>query len=364
MLLAKRSIISILTVVLVIAEAPLPGWGLPLSPGDRVRLSTPLDDELPPNSRFRLSGLYEVNLDGTLQIPFLDPVPVFGLEPSQVARNLTEALVKKGYFRPEYLDLSVTVARWAPVQVTVAGEVFRPGRVLVNPLSAVENNIPAANPETESISGNYSPDRYLTAALRQAGGVTPTADLKNVRLIRGKQERRFDLSGVLTGQSIADVPLMAGDRIVVDRATTLQNELVRPSQVTPNEIPVFISNLTVPTTPNQGKGGQRVNLEYGTRLSQAAIVAGCAGGSRPTNAKRDVALIRTDPLTGKTAVVDRPVEKLLKRSTSDQDNPLLMPQDGVVCYDSRVTGISSILRTIGSIFSPFVLIPGLFRHDE
>jgi polysaccharide export outer membrane protein len=242
--------------------------------------------------------------------------------------------------------------------------VFRPGRVLLNPSSVAETNPPPANPETESISGNYSSDRYLTAALRQAGGVTPTADLKNVRLIRDKQERRFDLSGVLTGQPIADVPLMAGDRIVVDKAVSLQNELVRPSQVTPTEIPVFISNLTVPTTPNQGRGGQRISLEYGTRLSQAAIVAGCAGGSRPTNAKRDVALIRTDPLTGKTAVVDRPVEKLLKRSTSDQDNPLLMPQDGVVCYDSRVTGISSILRTIGSIFSPFVLIPGLFRHDE
>jgi polysaccharide export outer membrane protein len=325
---------------------------------------TPLDDELPPDSRFRLSGLYEVNLDGTLQIPFLEPQSAIGLEPAQVEKNLAEALVKKGYFRPDFLELSVKVARWAPVQVTVSGEIFRPGRVLVNDLPGGTEEATSRQSRETAIAGDNPPGRYLTAAIRQAGGLKPTADIRQIRLVRRKQERVFDLSGVITGQPVPDVPLIADDQVIVPKQAIAQNELVRPSQLTPNEIPVLLSNLTVPHTPNQGRGGQIVELEYGTRLSQVVVTAGCAGGTRATNARRKVALIRTDRLTGATAVMDRPVERLLKNASNDQENPFLMPQDGVVCYDSRVTNIASIIRTVGTIFSPFFLIPGLFRHDE
>ncbi|MFZ4558326.1 MAG: hypothetical protein ACOYN8_18335, partial [Pseudanabaena sp.] len=41
---------------------------LPLSPGDRIRLLIP-EGEL-------FSGVYEVNLDGNIQIPYLDPLTV------------------------------------------------------------------------------------------------------------------------------------------------------------------------------------------------------------------------------------------------------------------------------------------------
>ncbi len=204
----------------------------------------------------------------------------------------------------------------------------------------------------------------MTAAILQAGGLKPTADIHNIRLIRGNQERVIDLSGVITGQPVPDIPLIAGDRIIVPHGDGVQNDLVRPSQITPTEIPVLVSNLTSPTAANLGKGGQIVKLEYGTRLSQAAIAAGCAGGSRSTNAKRKVALVRTDRLVGATSVVDRPVERLIKDAANDEENPFLMPQDGVVCYDSKVTNISNILRAVGTIFSPFFLIPGLFWHGE
>jgi polysaccharide export outer membrane protein len=363
-MLAKRFTISMLLATMATTGVAFPSWTLPLSPGDRVRLFTPLDDELPPGSSFRLSGLYEVNLDGTLQVPFLDPQPAAGLEVAQVEKNLADALVQKGFFRREFLELSVKVTRWAPIYVTVSGDAFRPGRVLLNAIASDERD-GAFQPVTEeAIAGNYPPERYLTAAIRQAGGLKPTANIRQIRLIRGKQERVFDLSGVVTGQPVPDVPLVAGDQVVIPRLAIAQNELVRPSQLTPTQIPVLLSNLTAPHTPNQGKGGQILNLEYGTRLSQVAIAAGCAGGTRSTHARRKVALVRTDRLTGETNVIDRPVERLLNNASNDSENPFLMPQDGVVCYDSKVTNIASILRTVGTIFSPFFLIPGLFRHDE
>ena len=360
----QQSVLSIFTAFAIATVSAFPGFALPLSPGDRVRVLTPMDDELPPDSRFRLSGLYEVNLDGTLQIPFLEPQPVVGMEVTEVQKTLAEALVSKEFFRPEFLELSVSVVSWAPVQVTVAGETFHPGRVLINlpmdkqPLEGARSSLSA-----EVVSGSYPPDRYLSTAIRSAGGLKPAADLQHIRLIRGKQEKTFDLSGVLTGKVVPDVPLIAGDQVVVPALSYSQNALVRPSQLTPTEIPIYLSNLTVPNAPNISKGGQVVMLAYGSRLSQAAIIAGCAGGTQRTNARRRAVLVQTEPLTGKTSVVERPVERLLKHSDDDTENPFLMPQDGVVCYDSTVTNLASIFRLITEIASPFFLIHRLFRDE-
>ena len=168
---------------------------------------------------------------------------------------------------------------------------------------------------------------------------------------------------MLTGKAVPDVPLIAGDQVTVPALTYSQNELVRPSQLTPTDIPIFLSNLTAPNTPNISKGGQVVTLPYGTRLSQAAIAAGCAGGTQRTNARRHAVLVQTDQLTGKTTVVERPVERLLKHSDNDAENPFLMPQDGVVCYDSTVTNLASVFRFITDIVSPFFLIHRLFRDE-
>ena len=351
----NSAVITIFSTVWI-ASAAFPSWGLPLSPGDRVRVLTPLDDELPSDSRFRLSGVYEVNGDGTLQIPFLEPLPATGLEVAQVEKQMAEALVAKGFFRPEFLELSVKIVQWAPVQIMVAGETFRPGQVLVQAALRGEavSPIPSAD---EPVTGSYSPERYLTAAIRNAGGLKPTADIRHIRLIRGKQEQVIDLSGILTGQAVVDVPLVAGDRVIVPKALTTANELVRPSRITPSHISVVLSNLIDAKTET---GGRIETIDYGTRFSQAVVAAGCAGGSRSTNARRRAILVQTDRLTGQTHVVDRPVEALLNADT-DAENPFLMPLDSVVCYDAATTTVSKIFRLITNILSPFFLIPRLFR---
>lgn len=355
------------TLLMALLAVNSPARSLPLSPGDRLRLLIPADDALPQNSPFRLSGLYEVNLDGTLTVPFVGPLPAAGLETVQVERNLARTLIERGFFRPDQLQLSINVAQWAPVQVTVAGEIFQPGRVLINRLGdqvgfgAIpdDERNPTPRPAATTVAGDGAPERYLSAAIRQAGGLKPTADLRNIRLLRGQQEIRLDFSGIMTGQPILDIPLVAGDRIVVPE-TRLQPELVRPSQLTPSTIPVVLSNLTDPKSTNQA---QITSLEYGTRLSQAVVAAGCAGGSRSTNAKRRAMLVRTERETGQTLVTERRIEQLLKQSRNDEDNPFLMPQDSVVCYDSTVTNVASVFRLIGRILSPFFLIERLFTNE-
>ncbi len=345
---------------LLAASIALPGWALPLSPGDRIRVSVPGDQELP--EVYRFSGIYEVNLDGNLQIPYLQPMPVAGKELEQVERELADAFIQGGFFRAESLQLSADILQWAPIQVTVSGETFVPGRVFsgvrpeAEPIGALGNNAPI------TVSGNYAPSRYLTETLRLAGGIMPTADVRNVQIIRGNEAKVVDLSGIFTGEAVNDEPLISGDRIIVPDTGLFQNDLVLPSQITPATIPVFLSNQTVPRGGG-ATGGEVAQLEYGTRFSQAAIGALCGGGTRSVNANRRIALVRTDRPTGQTFVLERKIEDMIEDSTNNEDNPYLMPRDAIVCYDSRVTNISAIFDFIGSIFAPIRLLDLIFFNN-
>jgi polysaccharide export outer membrane protein len=333
----------LLNAVWITLVSAIPSLALPLSPGDRLNIFIREGEGF--------SGIYEVNLDGKIDVPYLSPLAVVGLEPFQVEQTLTQALVQAGMFQPNFIQVSVKVLEWASVEVTVAGATFEPGRVSLNKHSSDANS--AEKPV--QISGDYPPERYLTSAIRAAGGVLPSADLKTVRLIRGDRESTIDLSGVFTGSPVNDIPLIAGDRIIVPKAERNNNNLVRPSQITPPGVRVFLSNLTIPAPSNSASaiGQDSTSFPYGSRFSQAVISANCAGGTQATNAKRRAVLVHTDRFTGQTKYVDRPIEDLLRKSTDDTVNPFLMPNDGVACYDSKVTNLRDVARTLGEVFSPF-----------
>jgi polysaccharide biosynthesis/export protein len=326
-----------------------PVRALPLSPGDRIKVQIH-EGEL-------FSGVYEVNLDGKIQIPYLEALPVSGLEIEQVRSELFKVLVDRDFFRAQSLQVSVSLVQWAPIQVNVAGAIFQPGRVSIN------NRTPEDRAQLTQASGDNPPERYLTAALRNAGGVTPTANVKEILLVRHGLERIIDLSGVFNGDLVEDVPLIAGDRIVVPQLPQQQNSLVRPSQITPPGIRVFLSNLIVPANSNSSAAvkSDGSNFPYGARFSQAVIATNCAGGTTSTNANRRATLVRTDRQTGKTEVFDRPIEDLLRNSTDDKTNPFLMPEDGVACYDSSVSDTRDVARTIADIINPFNLLFDIFK---
>ncbi len=323
---------------------------LPLSPGDRLEVSIPDDSYF--------SRAYEVNQDGELEVPYLGHIPVRGLEPTEVEEKLSQALIDKGFFLADSLVLTVQILQWAPVQVYVSGEVFRGGRVLINePKKPPETSISL---EARQITGDYPRGRYLSNAIRAAGGVTPTADIKNIILLRDDRETIIDIYGIFSGESAEDVPLIAEDRIIVPTAESFQAELVRPSQITPPGIKVFISNLTVPANSNASSATtnkeEGITFPYGSRLSQAAISANCSGGIISTNGLRKIALMRVDQITGKTTLLERSIEDLLSNSHNDADNPLLMPRDGVTCYDSGVSNLRDVFRTLGDILNPIDIL--------
>lgn len=338
----------ILHTILIILSWTTPSWALPLSPGDRVKVIIPEGEEF--------SGIFEVNLEGDLEIPYLSPLPVAGLEPKQVEENLTTALIDGAFFQPSFLQVNVRVVQWAAVEVFVSGATFLPGRVFINELSPGEKTQPPV-----AVAGQYPPNRYLAVAIRNAGGVKPNADIKNIQLIRDRETRIVDLSGILTGEPFADIPLIAGDRIIVPDSGKMHNELVRPSPITPTGIKIFLSNLSVPATGNapSAVGNDGSSFPYGARFSHAVVAANCAGGTRGTNAARKAVLARTEQLTGKTTYIERSVNRLLMdTSNNDANNPFLMANDIVVCYDSKVVEFRDVIQTI---LNPLSILRNIFR---
>ena len=180
----------------------------------------------------------------------------------------------------------------------------------------------------------------------------------SVELIRGGRRQSIDLSGVFSGEPFSDVPLIAGDQVIVPDTGSVDPKIVRPSQITPIGVKIFISNLTSPAAGNAvaAIGRDATSFPYGSRFSQAVVSGNCAGGALWTNARRRAILVTTEAQTGRTTVLERSVEDLLRRSNDNRSNPYLMANDAVACYDSGVTNLREILGLVRDIVVPGALI--------
>ena len=155
--------------------------------------------------------------------------------------------------------------------------------------------------------------------------------------------------------------MIEGDHVQVGEADCFQSALVRPSQITPEAVRIFSSNLTAqvnnlaPTNPDQAGG-----VPYGTRLLQGLVQAKCVGGTYTTNASRYAVLISRNPKTRETEVIQRSIEELVRSANRDAINPFLMPDDAIACYDSAVTEFRDVLSLFQSALSPADTIRSAF----
>ncbi len=332
----------------VVARQPLA-----LSPGDRVKLT------IPGIGAEDFNGTYEVNLSGDLELPYVAPVDAVGYTPEGLEQQIKSTLLDQQLFRPELLRVSVQVLDYSPIQVSVTGSVFRPGRLLV----AGNEETPTASGEAIEFPGDYPLERYLTSTLLLAGGIQPTADITQVQILRGTQSTVVDLSGIITGDRVDDVPLVAGDQIIVPSRGVFQEELVRPTQITPETVQLYVSNITEPGGRNlEGRGDiNAATFEYGTNLLQALVAAQCIGGTRSTNANRKALLIQADVVSGELNTSEYAVQDLVDRASEFPDEaPLLMPNDAIACYDSGLVNARSLFDTIGNFLSPLNLLRNIF----
>lgn len=316
-----------------------------LSVGDRLKVNVLNGDEF--------SGNVEINNDGYIYLPYLQPIHAKGLDVQQLTAAISKHLVDEDFMLKNSVRLSITPLKWAPVEVTISGGVFEPGQHQINKKTDTE-----IIDDDGNHSGDQASERSIAAALRASGGVRPDANISEIIVIREQHSFKLDLSGVIHGYPVPSMTLMSGDHIHVPQHDYFDDALARPSQITAPGIRVFLSNLTQPASSNSQSAvdTDATRFPYGTRLLNGAIAANCVGGAQSTNASRHLLLITKNPLTAEVDVIERSMDSLIRNSWETGMNPILMPGDGIACYDSRVTNMREIARTVTEILVPATLL--------
>ncbi len=137
-----------------------------------------------------LNGIYTISNNGVIRLPYLpNDINALGLSPSELQRKL-EAAYKAGeiYTHPTINITTTTGPIISDMVITVGGEVRQPGDV------------------------PYRPGINLYSVISKCGGPTEYADMRRVKLLRGKTEKVIDLRKVGKDNN---PDLEAGDQIVV-----------------------------------------------------------------------------------------------------------------------------------------------------
>ena len=312
------------------------------SPGDRINILVYGSNEF--------SGDYAVNADGTVILPYAGQVQAVGLSNAELTAAIEHQYLRAGIFTRQGLRLAVRPMQYAPVNITVAGAVFNPGRHAIGGIKDSDKL-----EKVLSKFGDSPMERFLPAALRAAGGIRPDADVSRIKLVRNGRSTTLNWRGAFTGHPVDDMPLIEGDHIQVEEAGCFQSALVRPTQITPHGIRVTYSNLTAPAYSNAGTVQSPLTaggMPYGSRLLQGLVQANCVGGSYATNARRFAVLISRNPKTLETEVIQRSVEELVRSADRDTINPYLMPEDSIACYDSAVQEFKDVMGVLQAIAIP------------
>jgi protein involved in polysaccharide export with SLBB domain len=311
--------------------------------GERLTRNDLLDVRVAEDETF--NGDYVISRDGMLKLPFLKPILAQGRTTNQVENDIAQALMAEEFYQTAP-RISVRASDFASVTVGVSGAVFEPHAVEIGGVRG-----DTLDGRRQDAMGASTEARNLSAALRAAGGVRPDADISYVTVRRVSNTYHFDIRGVFDWKNNTDIMLLTGDEIFVPSRQCFQEDLMRPSPISPPGVSLYLSNLTQPAQNNAGAAiGQTVRqVPYGTRYMQAVIDANCVGGPRATSADRSSVLFSRNPENGLSVVIERDIENLLRRADRDDYDPYLLPGDSLACYDSTVTNITEIGRVLGVI---------------
>lgn len=314
-----------------------------LSPGDLVEVMVG-DDET-------FSGKYEISSDGTLKVRDLVSVKAFGKSVTEIGNAVSKALASAGYYNVAP-NVSVRLVDFGAVRAFVGGAVFEAGMVTIGGSAATGDD----NSRVQTL-GATTENRRLSRAIQSAGGIRPDADLSRVSIKRNGKRMTVDLRNAITGGMFDDKIILAGDEITVPSLGCFQAALVTPSVVSPTGAKVFMSNLTDPAQSNANSaiGKDTRELRYGTRMLQAVVSMNCVGGSKMTNASRSAVLYSRNPETGKSIVIERNIEDLLRNADRDDYDPFILPNDALACYDSTTTDVIKVAQGFGIVAGAVVL---------
>jgi polysaccharide biosynthesis/export protein len=228
----------------------------------------------------------------------------------------------------------------SPPKVVVVGEVNRPGTYTIKGDSNNTNN------NTQLTGAVALPS--VTNAIQAAAGIKPTADIRNIQLIRttrtGEQKIALNLFRLIQqGDTSQDLILQEGDRIfipVAQNATAQDVELVASSTFSPATIKVNVIGEAA------GAAGGGREVPSNTTLNQAILLAGGFNNVRAN--KNEVDFIRLNP---NGTVTKRLIRLNFARGIDPENNPRLQNNDTIVIGRNNLTRIGDGFSTILTPFN-------------
>ena len=224
------------------------------------------------------------------------------------------------------------------IVVAVVGEVLRPGAY-----------------EFGGSDGQTSRGRTtVTQVVQTAGGVKPSADIRNIQVRRSTRSGEVQLIDLdfwallQQGDISQDLVLQQGDTVIIPTATdTTPDEIAQLTAANFSPDKVSVNVVGEVESPGQ------ITVSPNTTLNQAVLAA----GGFNNRAKETVELIRLNP---NGTVTKRQVEVDLGEGLDAEENPLVLNDDVIVVGRN---GRAQFSDAVESVLSPVLrLIPplGLF----
>lgn len=308
-----------------------------LGGGDRIRLDIL---EVP-----QYSGEYQILPGGSLTLPLIGRVFLEGLTEQQAAQVISERY-QNILKRPL---VTVTLLSPRPFNVSVSGEVNRPGLYTLSFTSGVGG-----------LSGVQYPT--VTQAIQQAGGVTLSANLRNVQVRRSQQ---FGSATVITvnlwefiqtGNPRQNLLLRDGDTVFVPILTNLnlaEARQIATSSLAPDpEAPLTVAVVGEVNRPgtytivggNTGSPGITLGLPTISRAIQIA------GGIKPMADIRQISVRRVTK-AGEDYTIPVNLWQLLQVGDFNQDT-VLQEGDTIIVPTASDVSPAEATELATASFSP------------
>jgi polysaccharide biosynthesis/export protein len=278
-----------------------------------------------------LSFQTAISPEGNIVVPQVGTVSLKGLTLEEAQEKIRLGLSR--ILSDPIVVVSLIGTR--PVQVTISGEIFRPGIYPIN----------SATPR-------------VADALLISGGSTLNADLRQVQIRRKLMDgsvvsQTIDLYATLqNGGSIPNLRLQDGDAIVVPRREvgnddSYDRNLVARSSLATPQIRVRVLNYAAGGISTQAlpNGSTFVDALGGVNLDTANL--------------RDIALVRFDPERGKAVTQKLDAKKALGGDASQ--NVPLQDNDVIVVGRNLIGRITNFLTTITQ---PFFNVQSFLRFFD
>ena len=309
-----------------------------LGPGDELNIEV-LDSEIS-------SGKYTILNDGTINIPLAGDIFLKGITIKDANSEIKKKL-KKQLIEPE---VSIQIINPRPMTIFVLGEVDRPGIYTLD-ISGIKS---AVEPSGRNISGMPT----LIKAIQKAGGITQSANLKEVELIRllpgNKNEYKISklnlLDLIFEGARDNNPFLFDGDIIKLKKSEvdpSKRVETITYNNLSPTQIKISVIGEVV-------KPG-RLLIDSNTPLLQSILEAGGPKGSRSSKTNVDLYRINRD------GTASHKKFKLDFKAGISPSNPLLKNGDVVRVRRNLITRASDSLDTVARPLSSVVTVYSLFK---